>query len=203
MHKPALLLMVKNPVPGRTKTRLAASVGDDQALRMYGMLARHTRDQALGLRGVTRYLHYSERVDLQDDWPNSGFLKLVQVGEGLGERMAAAFDRAFARGHDRVVIIGSDCPGVTTALLEQAFAELDTHEIVVGPATDGGYYLLGLRHPQPTLFADMTWSTEHVLRDTLARAQVQGLTPARLPERSDVDYLEDWLAYGWPLPDEG
>ncbi len=200
MQQPALILMVKNPVAGKTKTRLAAEVGDAKALEMYAVLTRHTGDQVLGLDQVTRYLHYSEFVDTADDWPNRDFIKLVQVGAGLGERMAAAFDHAFVRDHDRVVIIGSDCPGLTTDVLRQAFAALEDHALVVGPATDGGYYLLGMRHPHPTLFADMEWSTEHVLEDTLARARVRGLSVARLPVLSDVDYLADWQAYGWPIP---
>ncbi|MCP9236380.1 TIGR04282 family arsenosugar biosynthesis glycosyltransferase [Lewinella sp. JB7] len=199
MQQPALLIMVKNPVAGRTKTRLAQDVGHEKALEMYRVLMRHTRDQAAGLKGVTRYLHYSERVDVADDWPNDDFIKLVQMGPGLGERMAAAFDRAFARDHDRVVIIGSDCPGVTTELLNNAFAALADHEVVIGPALDGGYYLLGMRHPHPELFAGMEWSTAEVLEQTLARTRERGLTVKQLAALSDVDHLEDWLGYGWPL----
>ncbi|NJB86138.1 hypothetical protein GGR26_001906 [Lewinella marina] len=201
MQQPAVIVMVKNPIPGKTKTRLAQDVGNDMALEMYGILCRHTRDQLLALEGVTRYLHYSDHVAVDDDWPNRAFIKLVQVGQGLGERMAAAFDHAFVRGHERVIIIGSDCPGLTANILRQALSELERHALVVGPANDGGYYLLGMRHPHPELFADMEWSTSAVLDETLARAQVQGLPVARLPVLSDVDHLEDWLGYGWPLPE--
>ncbi|CAH0999259.1 hypothetical protein LEM8419_00556 [Neolewinella maritima] len=201
MQQPALIIMVKNPIAGKTKTRLAQDVGDEMALRMYGILLEYTRDQALGLTDVTRYLHYSDHVRSDDGWPGDRFIKLVQVGPGLGERMAAAFDHAFARHHDRVIIIGSDCPGVTTELLDEAFAALTTHEVVIGPANDGGYYLLGMRHPHPTLFTDMSWSTSDVLEETLARTQVQGLSTHRLPVLSDIDHLEDWLGYGWALPD--
>ncbi|WP_116125262.1 TIGR04282 family arsenosugar biosynthesis glycosyltransferase [Lewinella sp. IMCC34183] len=200
MQQPALILMVKNPIAGHTKTRLAAEVGDEKALRMYGMLIRHTRDQAVALDGVTRYLHYSDHVDDNDEWPNDSFIKLVQVGNDLGERMAAAVDHAFVRNQGKVIIIGSDCPGVTTELLRRALDELDTHELVIGPAVDGGYYLMGMRHPHPSLFQYMTWSTQYVLDETLARAQVLGLSVARLPELSDVDHLEDWQSYGWPMP---
>ncbi|MGB3799368.1 MAG: TIGR04282 family arsenosugar biosynthesis glycosyltransferase [Lewinella sp.] len=200
MQRPALIIMVKNPIPGKTKTRLAEDVGNDQALAMYDLLMQHTRDQALGLAHTTRYLHYSEFVDAKDQWPNGKFIKLVQVGEGLGERMAAAFDHAFARGHDRIIIVGSDCPGITTDLLTQAYEELVTHELVVGPATDGGYYLLGMRHAHPSLFTEMTWSVDSVLEETMRRATKQGLSAATLPALSDVDRLEDWLGYGWKLP---
>ncbi|THH39721.1 TIGR04282 family arsenosugar biosynthesis glycosyltransferase [Neolewinella litorea] len=201
MQQPALILMVKNLIAGKTKTRLAQDVGDAMALQMYGILSRHTRDQALALEGVTRYLHYSEHVEVDDLWPNHPFIKMVQVGAGLGERMTAAFDHAFARGHQRAIIIGSDCPGLTTGLLNRAFGELEEHDAVIGPANDGGYYLLGLRQPHPELFSDMEWSTSSVLEDTLARARVQGLSVATLPVLSDVDHLEDWLGYGWSIPE--
>ncbi|MBB4079349.1 hypothetical protein GGR28_001969 [Lewinella aquimaris] len=200
MQQPALLIMIKNPVAGRTKTRLAQDVGHDKALQMYRILMRHTRDQTLGLSGVTRYLHYSEFIDQNDDWPADDFTKLLQVGPGLGERMSAAFERAFAQGHDRVIVIGSDCPGVTAQLLEDAFAALLTHEVVIGPAHDGGYYLLGMRNPHPELFTEVAWSTAEVLEETLARTQEQGLSVKQLTALSDVDHLEDWLGYGWTMP---
>lgn len=192
--------MVKNPVAGKTKTRLAEDVGDEQAVAMYRILMRYTRDRVLGLEGVTRYLHYSDRVDPADEWPNREFIKLVQVGAGLGERMAAAIDHAFVRGHDKIIVIGSDCPGVTTELLHQAFEELTTHELVIGPANDGGYYLIGMRHAHPFLFNNMVWSTETVFEETMARAREQGLSVATLAPLSDVDHLEDWLGYGWTMP---
>ncbi|WP_116106925.1 TIGR04282 family arsenosugar biosynthesis glycosyltransferase [Lewinella sp. IMCC34191] len=200
MQRPALIIMVKNPIAGKTKTRLAKDVGNKQALVMYDRLMEHTRKQALGLQGVTRYLHYSSFVDDEDGWPNGDFIKLVQVGEGLGERMAAAFDHAFVRGHDRIVIIGSDCPGVTTELLNQAFSALSTDELVVGPAEDGGYYLLGMRHAHPYLFTEMTWSVDTVFEETMQRAAKRGLSVATLRKFSDVDRLEDWVAYGWEVP---
>ena len=196
----ALLLFVKNPIPGKTKTRLAASVGNERALVMYDRLQRYTRDQAAALEGVTLYLHYSDHVPEEDLWPADRFLKLVQRGEGLGQRMEAAFQHAFARGHERVCIIGSDCPGVTTELLGRAFAALETEEVVLGPALDGGYYLLGLRHLHPTLFRDMEWSTERVAEETLARAGAQGLGVGQLEVLRDVDHLEDWESYGWEVP---
>ena len=194
MENPALLLMVKNPIAGKTKTRLAAEVGNDRALEIYGKLIRHTREQASGLQGVTRYLYYSDFVDSADEWPGDEYIKLVQLGAGLGERMSAAFQRAFDRGHERVVIIGSDCPGLSADLLRESFSALLENDLVIGPASDGGYYLLGLRHPQPRLFTDMAWSTENVAAETLRRAQVQALRVSELPTLSDVDRLADWEA---------
>lgn len=201
MNDRALCILVKNPIPGRTKTRLAASVGNARALRMYGQLMDWTRDQALDLAGTDRYLLYSERV-AEDRWPAEQFTKGTQRGPGLGERMQAALGDALDRGHGRACIIGSDCPGVTTELLTEAFDRLDDHDLVIGPARDGGYYLLGMCQLHPSLFEDMAWSTERVLPETLARAAALGLRVHRLPVLSDVDYLEDWLGYGWELPPE-
>jgi len=198
----ALAILVKNPIPGKTKTRLAADVGNEKALKMYHQLMDWTRDQALGLGDqVTRYLLYSETVLTNDGWPNGAFQKGLQHAGDLGDRMHTAFTTAFAAGHDRAIITGSDCPGITTAYLQEAFAALDDHDMVIGPALDGGYTLLGLRQAAPSLFADMEWSTEQVLAQTLTRAAAAGLNVHQLAPLSDVDYLEDWLSYGWLLPE--
>jgi rSAM/selenodomain-associated transferase 1 len=201
MSSRALIVMIKNPIPGKTKTRLAQDVGDELALRMYGILLDYTRKQALALEDTTRYLFYSEWIVTDDEWAGGHFVKAVQRGNDLGARMHDAFDRAFTDGHDRAVIIGSDCPGVTTASLEEAFERLNDTDVVIGPALDGGYYLLGLRSPQPSLFRNMEWSTQTVGEETRARARVQALSVAELKPLSDVDHLEDWLGYGWPIPE--
>jgi hypothetical protein len=197
----ALLLFIKNPIPGKTKTRLAAEVGDEMALKMYHILTDYTREQALGLKGVDRFLYYSNEITRGDSWQEDKFHKRLQHGGDLGDRMEAAFAAAFADGHRKVIIIGSDCPGITTDYLEEAFRSLDEVDIVIGPALDGGYTLLGMRHPMPALFQDMAWSTEEVLPETLARAKAAARTVHQLSPLSDVDYLEDWLSYGWSLPD--
>lgn len=198
---PALLLFVKNPIAGKTKTRLAADVGDEIALKMYHILTDWTRQQASGLTGVDRYLWYSESITTDDAWPPEAYHKKQQVGAGLGERMEHALAEAFAAGHDRAIIIGSDCPGITTEYLTEAFAALDDHDVVIGPALDGGYTLLGMRSLHPTLFRNIEWSTEEVLPVTLQRAADKKLSVKQLSPLSDVDYLEDWLGYGWALPE--
>jgi rSAM/selenodomain-associated transferase 1 len=113
------------------------------------------------------------------------------AAESLGERMHQAFAEAFATGAARVVIIGTDCPGLTPELLQAAFEALHRHDMVVGPADDGGYYLLGLRELQPALFANKNWSTATVLPDTLADAARLGLGVAQLPVLHDVDSGSD------------
>ena len=115
----------------------------------------------------------------------------MQPAADLGERLTYAFAQAFAGGAARAVVIGTDCPGLSAALLGQAFEELRTHDLVVGPADDGGYYLLGLSAPRPALFANKAWSTATVLADTLADAARLHLRVARLPTLHDVDGAPD------------
>lgn len=201
MSDNALLLFIKNPIPGKTKTRLAEDVGNEMALKMYHVLCDWTREQALELEDTDRYLYYSSEITEPDAWPATAFHKRLQHPGDLGERMLEGFRAAFAAGHRRVVIIGSDCPGITSEYLSAAFAALENDDIVVGPALDGGYTLLGMRELLPSLFTDVAWSTDAVLPTTLARAGAAGKTVHQLQPLSDVDYLADWLGYGWALPE--
>lgn len=125
----------------------------------------------------------------EDLWP--------QPAGDLGERMAAAFDEGFRRGARRVAIIGTDVPGAGRHHVLQALAALERHDVCVGPARDGGYYLLALGRPEPRLFEGIAWSTPEVLGQTLARAESLGLRVARLETLTDVDTLED-LRLEWP-----
>ena len=170
------------------------------ALAMYSQLMDYTRRQALLLGGVARQLLYSDWVPETDMWSTGGFDRTVQEGDDLGQRMEKAIRDAFANGAERVVIIGSDCPGITSDLLVEAFAALQESDVVLGPATDGGYYLLGMRQLEPQFFRNIAWSTDSVAEVTRKRARDQGLSLTELPTLSDVDYLEDWLGYGWELP---
>ena len=198
---PALILFLKNPIPGKTKTRLAATVGDDMALRMYDILVRWTHDQLIGLpRRITCYLYYSESVMDQDVFEDDRFVKRTQRGADLGERMEKAFAEVFAMAHDAAIIIGSDCPGVTTKYLEDAFVELESKDVVIGPALDGGYTLLGMQSTNPNLFRAMNWSTEAVLATTIERCEQAGKSFQLLHPLSDIDHIEDWYGYGWTLP---
>lgn len=197
----SLLLFVKNPIAGQTKTRLAQSVGHEKALKMYQQLMDHTRAQASALKDTQRLLFYSSFIPTADSWPSPLFDKRLQAGNDLGQRMKNAFLQAFEGGSEQAIIIGSDCPGITTPLLEAAFTALDTKELVLGPALDGGYYLLGMKQLHPSLFDAIAWSTAAVADQTLAAAEALHLSTALLPALSDVDYLEDWQSYGWEVPE--
>lgn len=198
MNPLALIIFIKNPELGKVKTRLAETVGDEKALEIYKALLKHTKDIALQLN-ADRMLYYSEDVPEEEDmWPDDDFQKYIQYGEVLGERMYYAFEDALAV-HDKAIIIGSDCASLTPEIVAEAFDALDRFNFVIGPATDGGYYLLGMKKLQIEMFQQMPWSTDQVLPETLARINALGKTVYKLPELSDIDYEEDWKKYGWEL----
>lgn len=181
-----LLIFIRNPEPGRVKTRLAATVGDARALEVYFLLLDITRNAALGV-DCQRHLYYSDSVAWHDDWPSDLFTKHVQSGDGLGGRMLHAFSTSFATGAEKVVIIGSDCPEMTSDVIGKAFSALDKHDVVIGPAVDGGYYLLGMTAIQPDFFRNKLWSTDSVLAETLADVKKHSLRASVLPVLGDLD----------------
>jgi len=186
-----LLIFIKNARMGHVKTRLARTVGDAEALRVYHVLLGKTRQAALGTT-ARRWLFYSDTVETGDAWPESDFEKTVQCPGDLGARMADAFRRAFAAGAARVVIIGSDCPELTGPLLDDAFARLEHADFVLGPTLDGGYYLLGMTAYDPSVFDGIAWSTDSVCAATLEKIRAAGKICTLLPERTDVDTEADW-----------
>lgn len=185
-----LIIFIKNPVLGRVKTRLAKTVGAQMALDVYKYLLELTRNAAANLE-CNKAVYYSKSVDGADEWSNDVFDKFVQTGEDLGKRMWNAFSEAFEQGYEKVMIIGSDCPQLTQEVLEMAFDLLENVDIVVGPAKDGGYYLLGLKQPFKELFEDKEWSTDTVLEDTIMDIMAAGKKYAKLPMLSDLDDAYD------------
>lgn len=188
--KDILLVFTKNPVLGHAKTRIAERVGEDEALRIYLELLRITREQAQPLE-AEKWVCYSQYVPNNDAWQMAGFCPYLQFGEGLGSRMATAFAEAFTEAQ-RVVLIGSDAPTITTALLQTAFDALLNNDLVLGPSEDGGYYLIGLSRPMPSLFQGIPWSSPQVWQRTIQQASRLGLQASELPALYDVDYIEDW-----------
>jgi len=198
MNPLALIIFIKNLELGKVKTRLAKTVGDEKALDIYKALLLHTKDVALQLN-ADRMLYYSEDIPEKEDmWPEDDFQKYIQYGEILGERMFYAFEDALAV-HDKAIIIGSDCASLTPEIVAEAFDALDRFNFVIGPATDGGYYLLGMKKLQIELFQQMPWSSDQVLPETLRRINALGKTVYKLPELSDIDYEEDWKKHGWDI----
>jgi rSAM/selenodomain-associated transferase 1 len=195
-----VLVFVRAPVLGRVKTRLAAAIGDAAALRVYRRLAEHTLREAAALagEGVRVRVHHTpaDAGDAVRAWLGEGPAYLPQADGDLGTRMEDAFARAFADGAERVVIVGSDLPELSAGLLRRAFDALAAHPAVLGPARDGGYYLLGLTRPVPGIFEGIAWSTAEVLAATLSRFRAAGIEPAMLEVLADVDEAED-LPPGW------
>jgi rSAM/selenodomain-associated transferase 1 len=191
-----VLVFLKNPEPGRVKTRLAATVGLERAAELYrdwvGVVLRQLQPVRRGARVIgffdggpaARFVEWSHLAD--DWWP--------QPGGDLGERLEAGFQAAHRAG-GRVVAVGTDCLEMDAALLLEAFAVLSDHDAVFGPAADGGYYLVGACRPLPGFFAGVRWSSEHTLADHLDRCRERGWSAALLPPRHDIDTWEDWQAY--------
>ena len=187
-----LIIFLKPPRPGLVKTRLGQEIGQEAAVGVYRQLVD------LLLSKLTDLAHVELRFtpdDAQDEikpWAQPGW-RLKPQGPGhLGERMRRAFLTAMAEGAGRVVLIGSDCPDVDRQDLEEAWAALNNHEVVLGPARDGGYWLIGLRRDQPLLFKSIPWSTATVLQNTLERCREAGLSTQLLRELEDVDTAADW-----------
>ena len=187
----ALVITMKNPVKGKVKTRLASTVGEELALDIYLALLAHTRQVACQVEAA-RHLFYSDFVDENDDWPSRFFLKNIQHGIDIGERMAQALENVL-RQHDKAILVGCDIPGLSAAILELAFEKLSTHDFVIGPAEDGGYYLIGMKTFEPSVFQGIIWSTSSVFKKTVDRMKAIGKSWYLLPTLPDVDTEEDWV----------
>jgi rSAM/selenodomain-associated transferase 1 len=186
--KKALIIFTRNPELGKVKTRLAKSVGDESALNIYKFLLKHTVEITEKLN-VDKYVFYSENIHRDDIWNPDIFRKKLQSGNDLGERMQNAFSEMFGLGYEKVMIVGSDIYELQQKDIENAYDALETTPFVIGPATDGGYYLLGMKELNSEIFQNKDWGTTTVLEATL-----KDLTSGKyvlLEERNDVDYYED------------
>ena len=193
----ALIIFVKNPVHGQVKTRLAATMGHETALQIYRALLHRIR-QTTEPMPVAKYLFYSDFIEKNDEWPNDLFIKKTQCNGDLGERMGNAFEEVL-RLHPRAVIVGSDVPGITSGIVQEAFEQLAGHDFAIGGTDDGGYYLLGMSEYEPSLFTGIEWSTPLVFSQTMEAMGRLGKSCALLPVLPDIDYEEDWTKHGWDI----
>ena len=189
MEKSAVIILIRNPVLGCVKTRLAADIGSLNALNVYKTLLSYTRNITNSIDS-SRLLFYSDFIDFNDDWEDGIYKKYLQSGNDFGEKMLNAFKIALAQ-HESAVIIGSDCFELNSKIINLAFKKLKKFDIVIGPAKDGGYYLLGLKKVFPQLFQDKTWSTDSVLSETVNTVKDLDLTYDLLPLLGDIDTLQD------------
>ncbi len=192
-----VVLFAKAPRAGFVKTRLARDIGADAAVQAYRDVGRRVVDQVATVLPLTVWYTPGDAAAEMRAWLGDLDYRR-QVGRDLGERMAHAFTEHFAAGDGPVIAIGADAPGVTREILVDADHRLETADVVLGPAVDGGYYLLGLRSPAPLLLDAVPWGTSRVLEVTVSRCEVAHLTVATLPQLRDLDTVEDLDALSGP-----
>ncbi len=188
--KQALITFIRNPELGKGKTRLAKDSSKEYALEIYIKLLEHTR-KVCEQTDAERYVFYADCINAEDEWSTDDFQKRLQLDGGLGEKMKDAFSTVFSEGCNKAVIIGSDCPDISSELIENAFSELNSNDFVIGPSNDGGYYLLGMNTLFSPIFENKTWSTETVLEETVKDISDAGFSLKLLKPLTDVDHLED------------
>jgi hypothetical protein len=192
-----LFIFAKAPIPGQVKTRLCPPLTPDEAASLHGSIVLDMLERSRGAAGIDRVVACAPSADhvffkILEERHGAGLL--TQTGDDLGARMAHAIGEAFAREYRRVLVIGTDLPTLPGSVFGEARALLDAHDLVLGPAHDGGYYLIGLRKSAPELFAGIPWSTDKVLAMTQQKAAALGLSIALLPVRRDIDTVEDLAA---------
>jgi rSAM/selenodomain-associated transferase 1 len=201
-HQPReeVIIFTRYPEPGKVKTRLIPYLEAEKAARVQRLLTERVIQHVLPLgkiRPVQISLLYTGGTrDQMERWLDGSIIMAEQQGENIGERMATALRSAWTRGSARAVLIGSDCPAVDAELIAEALDQLQTHDVVLGPTYDGGYYLIGLNSELPDekidiLFQDISWGTAIVFHQTVQKAQKESLTIATLKTMHDIDRPED------------
>ncbi len=190
-----VIVFTRYPEPGKTKTRLIPALGPCGAAELQRKMTEHllrTVNELAGQRSISLEVRFEGgTLDEMKRWLESE-VSCRHQGEGdLGQRLQRAFTEAFAGGFQRVVVVGADCPALSAETISRAFELLKTAALVLGPANDGGYYLVGLNRPAPEIFTNIPWGTERVLEKTLVCARKLDMSPALLAPLSDVDRPED------------
>ena len=190
----ALIIFAKAPIPGEVKTRLCPPLDHDEAASLHGSLVLDAIERTKGLQGISLYV--AGTPDLAHPFfkvmdGRYGAKLLAQRGPDLGARMRQAMQDAFDQGAKDVLLTGTDLPTLPRAHLVEALTLIKNHDVVLGPTTDGGYYLIGLRKMVPALFDGIAWSTASVFAETKKKIEAAGLLLGLLPECRDVDTLDD------------
>lgn len=188
MKTNALIIFVRNPELGKVKTRLAQSIGHQKALKVYQDLLQHTMEQTQNL-SCDKFVFYDSEITENDLWNPEIYNKKQQSNGDLGQRMQNAFDYLFNQRYQKCIIIGSDLFDLKTEIITQAFEALEEKETVLGPAEDGGYYLLGLKKMNCALFQNKDWGTATVFESTLKNLDQEHLF--LLKTLNDIDTIED------------
>lgn len=186
-------IMIKYPEPGMVKTRLALNIGPEKAALISRQITERVMKQTMPFSGgYLRFVFYDPPGRIQDfvSWlKNEKFI--AQKGNDVGERMDNVIRHLLENGAVKAVITGSDIPCLNNEIIIQAFEMLDHADVVIGPARDGGYYLIGMKSPTPELFCDIPWSTGDVFKKTVNILKLSGKSYGLLPELSDLDTIED------------
>jgi uncharacterized protein len=199
-HRDRLIIFTRYPQPGKTKTRLIPALGAEAAAQLQKQLTEHTLSQVqqlIATQPISAEIWFASSESpalgkrLMQAWLGDSWVYRLQSEGGLGDRMAQALLTAFADGMYKAVVIGTDCPGLDAQRLRAAFAALDRHDLVLGTATDGGYYLIGMRQFYPELLVGIDWGTDRVFQQTIAIANRLGLNTAALEPLTDIDRPED------------
>ena len=183
-------LFLKVPVLGEVKTRLAKSLGDEGALMAYTDLVEYLLKRVA--ESHIHIHHTPSNPEPMIKWLGDGYSYSAQEGSGLGERLTYAMELEFAARAEKLIFLGGDCPYVNQRRLDEAFSALEDHDVVMGPAADGGYYLIGMNRIMPELFNDVAWGTDSVFQTSLEICQKFGFNDVLLPEESDVDDFARW-----------
>lgn len=193
----ATIIFARFPAEGKVKTRLAKDIGDKDAAAFYRICAEHLFDEVGGLKksGIDLFLFYSDNSETErmKKWVGDNFCYYQQTGVDLGEKMLNAFDLVFAKGYEKVIIIGTDVPDMNSLLLEEAFEVLDKNNFVIGPSDDGGYYLLGMKSPTTDLFTGIEWGTGTVYNSTINKLNRKNARYKIIGKMMDIDTKTDLI----------
>ncbi|UOB18754.1 TIGR04282 family arsenosugar biosynthesis glycosyltransferase [Abyssalbus ytuae] len=187
MDNNLLLIFIRNPEPGKVKTRLAKVIGNTAAFEIYQFLLNHTKEITKKLK-CNKIIYYSENIAENDIWDTQFYQKKLQKGFDLGIRMLNAVKENIRAG-SKIIIIGSDIYDLQSSHIEQAFNKLNKHDVVIGPAKDGGYYLIGLKKEHEKIFKNKPWGTSKVLEQTLENLEDSDVF--LLEELNDIDTYND------------
>lgn len=187
-----LIIFAKNPELGKTKTRIGKKLGDEVALAIYYKLIHQTQVVTQDLK-VNKVVYYSDFIDKEDSWDNNVYSKKRQLNSDLGERMYQACKNEIDEGASKVVLIGTDIYSLTTEIIIKAFDQLDEHDIVLGPAKDGGYYLIGMRESNSKVFELSEWSHAQVFQQTKEIIESLQLKFSTVDLLNDIDEPEDLI----------
>lgn len=186
-------LMIKYPEPGRVKTRLAKEIGNSRAAEIYrqvvDLIVTNTAPANQGYERIVLYDPWERLHDFEQWLPGNHLI--LQQGKDIGKRMDNAIRELLALGAEKAVLTGADIPALNSAVIFGAFAALDHADIVIGPAADGGYYLIGMKEPHPEIFSNIPWSTKRVFETTVCRIRQLQLSVNHTVTLADIDRVED------------